>query len=249
MLQNLVNNALHYTREGGVTIAVSREAGNLTIAVADTGVGIPAAELDRVFDEYYRLDTPGARRKGFGLGLTIVRQISRLLGYAVKVESEAGQGTTFTVHVPGENLVATTSRGAAPRVAVAARSGAPKPAVLIIEDDAAVRDALELVLGLEGYPIWVADSAAAAESIFARHGAEIDVVVSDYHLGDERNGVELLEKLRATASRDLPAVILSGDTSPVLASIESVARVALLRKPVDARRLILILEDLFGAAG
>ena len=105
------------------------------------------------------------------------------------------------------------------------------------------------MLGLEGYPVRTANSAAAAEAAFAQHGAEIDVVVSDFHLGNNRNGIELLEKLRATVSRDLPAVILSGDTSPVLASIESVSRVALLRKPVDARRLIPKLEELFGSAG
>ncbi len=249
MLQNLVNNAIQYTREGGVTIAVNRDAEHLTIEVADTGVGIPAAELKRVFDEYYRVDTPGARPKGFGLGLTIVRQIGRLLGYVVNVRSEAGHGTTFTVHIPVANLVESTARRAIQRGATANLSAVPKPGVLVIEDDAAVRDALELVLGLEGYPIRTADSAAAAEAIFARHGEEIDVVVSDFHLGDGRNGLELLEILRATASRDLPAVILSGDTSPVLASIESVSRVALLRKPVEARRLILKLEELFGSAG
>ncbi len=248
MLQNLVNNALQYTREGGVTVTVQRDDAHLTIAIADTGIGIPAAELERIFDEYYRVNTPGARPRGFGLGLTIVRQISRLLGCAVKVESEAGRGTTFTVHIPVANLVEPTTRRATLGGVTVDRAGVPKPAVLVIEDDAAVLDALELVLGLEGYPIRVADSAAAAEAIFARHGAEIDVVVSDYHLGDGRNGLELLEKLRATASRDLPAVILSGDTSSVLASIESVSRVELLRKPVDARQLILLLEELFGSA-
>lgn len=249
LLQNLVNNALQYTREGGVTVALNRDAEKLDISVADTGVGIPAAEMDRVFDEYYRVNTPGVKRKGFGLGLTIVRQISRLLGYAVTIESPPGHGTTFTVHIPVDNLVAPTSFSATHRTTTASRSGAPKPAVLVVEDDAAVRDALELALGLEGYPIKVAASAAAAEALFASHGAEIDVVVSDFHLGDARNGLELLASLRAMASRDLPAVILSGDTSTLLSSIESVSRVVLLRKPVNARQLIQMLEELFGAAG
>jgi PAS domain S-box-containing protein len=248
MLQNLVNNALQYTREGGVTVTVQRDDTHLTIGVTDTGIGIPANELERVFDEYYRVDRPGARPKGFGLGLTIVRQISRLLGCVVEVQSAVGQGTTFTIGIPVANLVEPTARHATLRGVAADRSGVPKPGVLVIEDDAAVRDALELVLGLEGYPIRVADSAAAAEAIFARRGAEIDVVISDYHLEDGRNGLELLAKLRAAASRDLPAVILSGDTSSVLNHIESVSRVKLLRKPVDARQLILLLEELFGSA-
>ncbi len=249
ILQNLLSNALQYTRNGGVTVTVQRDAGHLRIAVADTGVGIPAAELARVFDEYYRVDTPGIRSRGFGLGLTIVRQIARLLGYEVKVESELERGTTFEVQVPAEQLVAATAALAVQAGSAHDRPAVPKPAVLVIEDDAAVRDALELVLTLEGYPVWVADSAAAADLTFARHGAEIDVVISDFHLGSDRNGLEVLGGLRSVAGRDLPAVILSGDTSPLLATIETVSRVVLLRKPVDARQLILRLEELFGSAG
>jgi CheY-like chemotaxis protein len=167
----------------------------------------------------------------------------------VQVESEVGRGTTFAVHIPGARVVAATTGRAVQPGPARDRPDVPKPAVLIIEDDAAVRDALELLLTLDGYPTRVADSAATAEEIFALHGAEIDVVISDFHLGNGRNGLEVLEQLRAEAGRDLPAVILSGDTSPVLASIQSVARVVLLRKPVDARQLIVKLEELFGAAG
>jgi PAS domain S-box-containing protein len=249
ILQNLFSNALQYTRDGGVTVTVERNAGYLCIAIADTGVGIPAAELDRIFDEYYRGETPGIRSRGFGLGLTIVRQIARLLGYVVKVESEVLRGTTFTVQVPAEQLVAVAAASVGQPGLARDRPTAPKPAVLVIEDDAAVRDALELVLTLEGYPVWAADSAAAAQETFARHGGEIDVVISDFHLGSDRNGLEVLDELRAMAGRDLPAVILSGDTSPLLATIESVARVVLLHKPVDARQLVRKLEELFGSAG
>jgi PAS domain S-box-containing protein len=249
MLQNLVNNGLQYTAAGGVTVAVQRDDAHFAITVADTGIGIPAVELERIFDEYYRVNAPGApASKGFGLGLTIVRQISRLLACSVDVQSEVGRGTTFTVRFPVSDLVAPSTRHVVHGATVAGRSSAPKPGVLIVEDDAAVRDALDLVLGLEGYPVRAAESAAAAEAIFARHGAEIDVVVSDYHLDDDRNGLELLAKLRASASRDLPAVILSGDSSAVLDDIESVPRVKLLRKPVDAGQLILMLEGLFGSA-
>ncbi len=248
LLQNLLNNALKYTREGGVTVSVHRDADYLRIEVADTGVGIPAPELDRVFDEYYRVDTPGARPRGFGLGLTIVRQIARLLGYTVTVESELGRGTTFALVIPAGNLVEPSAGQTATAGPAHERSDIPKPGILIIEDDAPVRDALQLVLKLEGYPVHVAESADAAEALFASCGAEIDLVVSDFQLGDGRNGLELLEKLRSRADRDLPAVILSGDTSPALAAIGNVRRVALLRKPVDTPRLISLLEELFGAA-
>ncbi|MEO8224080.1 MAG: ATP-binding protein [Gammaproteobacteria bacterium] len=248
VLQNLLNNALKYTRQGGVTVSVHRDDSSLRIAVTDTGVGIPAGEIDRVFDEYYRVDTPGARPRGFGLGLTIVRQIARLLGYTVTAESELGRGSTFALLVPAASLVEPAAGHVVPDTRPGRHLDIPKPGILIIEDDAPVRDALQLVLGLEGYPVHAAESAAAAEDLFGRHGADIDLVVSDYQLGDGRNGLELLEKLRARAGRDLPAVILSGDMSPALAAIGTFARVALLRKPVDAPRLVALLEELFGAA-
>ena len=249
LFQNLLTNALQYTRAGGVTVDLEREPERVTIRVTDTGVGIPEAEIDRIFDEYYRANTPGDRPRGFGLGLTIVRQIGQVLGFLVHVESEVGRGTTFAVHIPGAQFVEAATGPAVPPGAALERLDVPKPAVLVIEDDAAVRDALQLLLTLDGYPTQVADSAAVAEALFAHHGAEIDLVISDYQLGNGRNGLELLEKLRGMAGRDLPAVILSGDTSPGLARIQTVSRVVLLRKPVNARQLIVRLEELFGSAG
>lgn len=249
VLQNLVNNALQYTREGGVTVDFALDAAGLALRIADTGIGIPADALERVFDEYYRVNPAGTGQssRGFGLGLTIVRQISQLLGYTVQVESTPGKGTIFTLLVPAADLVDEPVVGASIAGPASMSMDVPKPSVLVVEDDAAVRDALDLVLRLEGYPTRVAGSAAAAMEIFVAEGADIDVVVSDFHLGEGRNGLELLKEMRSEAGRYLPAVILSGDTSPVLAAIESVSRVVLLRKPVDAARLVARVEELFGA--
>ena len=248
MLQNLLANAIHYTREGGVTVTAWRGTTQLTVEVRDTGIGIPAGQIERIFDEYFRGESQGEQPRGFGIGLTIVRQISQLLGYTVEVTSEPGRGSVFRVQIPVSHLVESTSGKVPQPGPLVPRADVAKPAVLIIEDDDAVRDALALVLTLEGYPTLVAASAEAAEWVFAHKGSEIDVVVSDFQLGEGRNGLQVLEQLRAVAARDLPAVILSGDTSPVLASIESVPRATLLRKPVDARQLIKVIEALFGAA-
>jgi CheY-like chemotaxis protein len=83
--------------------------------------------------------------------------------------------------------------------------------------------------------------------LFAREGPNIDLVVTDFHLNGPENGLQLLDSLRATAGRDLPAVVLSGDTSPILRHVGALSRVQLLRKPVEARHLIRTLEQLFGS--
>lgn len=248
LIQNLLTNALQYTRVGGVSIRTARTATHFTIEVTDTGVGIAPDQIELVFDEYYRVARPGAGRRGSGLGLNIVRQISRLLGYGVEVESELGRGTTFRLAIPQDRVVEAGLRKAAVAAVGYADSGpeVPKPAVLIIEDDDAVRGALELILKLDGYPVWVAATAEAANSLFAREGPNIDLVVTDFHLNGPEDGLQVLDGLRAMASRDLPAVVLSGDTSPILRHVGELSRVQLLRKPVEAKHLIRTLEQLFG---
>ena len=249
LVQNLLTNALQYTRVGGVSIRTVRTATHLNIEVTDTGVGIAPDQTERIFDEYYRMERPGAGRRGSGLGLNIVRQISRLLGYGVEVESELGRGTTFRLLIPEDHLVEpgmrTTTLPAAGFADV--ETGLLKPSVLVIEDDDAVRGALELILKLNDYPVRVAATAEVAEALFAREGPDIDLVVTDFHLNGPDNGLQVLDRLRATAGRDLPAVVLSGDTSPILRHAGQLSRVQLLRKPVEARHLIRTLEQLFGS--
>ncbi|MFZ1624780.1 MAG: ATP-binding protein [Gammaproteobacteria bacterium] len=249
LVQNLLTNALQYTRVGGVSIRTMRTATHLNIEVTDTGVGIAPDQTERIFDEYYRMEQPGAGRRGSGLGLNIVRQISRLLGYGVVVESELGRGTTFRVAIPQDRLVAAGMRAVVVPVTRSADAGAEllKPSVLVIEDDDAVRGALELILKLNDYPVRVAATAEAAEKLFAREGPDIDLVVTDFHLNGPDNGLQVLDRLRLTAGRDLPAVVLSGDTSPILRHAGQLSRVQLLRKPVEARHLIRTLEQLFGS--
>ena len=103
VMMNLVRNAVSYTLEGGlVSIEAQAEGpGQVALTVADTGIGIPREDLDRVFDRFYRTDASRTRSTGgFGLGLAIARDLVEAMGGTITVESEIGTGSRFTVHLP-----------------------------------------------------------------------------------------------------------------------------------------------------
>ncbi|MBA2274616.1 MAG: two-component sensor histidine kinase [Actinobacteria bacterium] len=102
MIRNLLENAFHYTpREGRVTIEVSERGGNALVEVGDTGIGIPLEAQSRVFERFYRVDRGRSRDSGgTGLGLAIAKHVIELHGGHIQVESELGQGSTFTARIP-----------------------------------------------------------------------------------------------------------------------------------------------------
>lgn len=101
MLRNLIENAIRYTDQGRVWVDCRRVGGSLHIEVHDTGIGIPADQLGRIFEEFHQVQpAEGASVQGLGLGLSIVQKLSRLLGHEISVRSAAGRGTVFSIEVP-----------------------------------------------------------------------------------------------------------------------------------------------------
>ena len=97
-LKNLLNNAAKYTEQGSITVSAKLDGDCVEIAVADTGVGIPAADLPHIFDEFRQVARKGrSAQQGTGLGLAIVRRSVELIGGSIQVESEESKGTTFTI--------------------------------------------------------------------------------------------------------------------------------------------------------
>ena len=100
MIRNLLSNALKYTRRGKVLLGCRRRDGMLSIEVWDTGIGIPDAELQAIFEEYHQLDNAARERsRGLGLGLSIVQRLGNLLGHRVRVRSQPGKGSVFAIEV------------------------------------------------------------------------------------------------------------------------------------------------------
>jgi PAS domain S-box-containing protein len=246
LLQNLIGNAIKYTDQGTVTLRCLREDAALVIAIEDTGIGIPADKLERIFDEYYQVDTHGTKRMGVGLGLAIVKEVARLLGFTVQITSAVGEGTRASVRIPNRLLVAGAAP-ATPEVAQASVEGAHKARIILVEDNDGVRLATQTFLKFEGYEALSAGSVADAEKLFAAMRPS-NIVIADYHLDGRNTGLDMLLRLREKLGRDVPGIVLSGDLPAVLRSLKApVARCKFLGKPVDIAALVDAIAELSAA--
>src|ERR1700681_1767373 len=152
LLQNLIGNALKYTERGHVGISQNVDPDALVLKIEDSGVGIPEDKLERIFDEYYQIGPQGTQRLGVGLGLAIVREVSRLLGYSVAVTSTVGEGSCVSVRIPRHRLLSEAEAPARENGDISTTNGLSRGRLVLLEDNDSVRMATELFLTLEGFP-------------------------------------------------------------------------------------------------
>lgn len=243
LLQNLIGNAIKYTDSGSVGVDVVLDSEALAIRIDDTGIGIPPDKLERIFDEYYQVDTQGTKRMGVGLGLAIVREVAQLLGFKVQILPRPGGGTRAQIVVPRQCLT-TVSPGLEPAVVEPGATTGVRPRLLLVEDDDSVRAATELFLRFEGYEVESAGSAAKAHEMFASARPQ-DVLITDYHLDGMNTGVELITALRQQLGHEIPGIILTGDLPAVIRRVgNSLPACRFLPKPVDTQVLMDAITEL-----
>lgn len=241
MLQNLLANALRYTDRGQVTLScIPYHPGCALIEVADTGIGIPDAAKPRIFEDFFQATARGeGHRGGAGLGLGIVRRLAGLLNIPIEVSSRVGTGTRFSLQV---SVLEQPSAGVEDRGGVAAQH--PGRCIVLIEDDRAMRDALRTYLRLDHHTVHTAGSLTELDAVLRELADPPAILISDFHLGPTERGSEAIERIRVHFKRPIPAILLTGDTSAVPARISQEAGVRMLNKPVDAQRLVSLMDEL-----
>jgi PAS domain S-box-containing protein len=246
LFQNLIGNALKYTEQGYVRISLEFDPDALVLKIDDSGVGIPGDKLERIFDEYYQIGPQGAQRLGVGLGLAIVREVSRLLGYSVAVASTAGKGTCVSVRVPRHRLLLETAAPARANADISTTNGLSKCRLVLLEDNDSVRMAAELFLTLEGFETRTAATVSDAKSLLVNMQPG-DVFITDYHLEGKLTGLDVLQQLRSQQGRDVPAILLSGDLQSMMRVVKtSIPHCRFLSKPVDTKALLSAIAELSG---
>jgi PAS domain S-box-containing protein len=247
ILMNLVSNACQYTAPGGAVTVSAREAGEFVqIDVADTGIGISPDHQSKVFERFYRVDDPNVSEfPGTGLGLAIVKSLVEMHEGHIWLQSELGQGTTFsfTLRAVTESLPVGESSQPLAVVPEGEESAQPEAAlemngegrhVLVVEDDKDIADLIGRHLAHHGYRVSIAGR--AQEALEKARADKPGLITLDIYLPDA-DGFELLQQLKNDpATRDIPVVIVSvmGDPQEGL----RLGAVDYLTKPIDPLRLV-----------
>jgi two-component system CheB/CheR fusion protein len=247
MVRNLLANAVKYTERGRILIGCRHHGDKLRLEVWDTGIGIPADQLQAVFEEFRQLNNPARERSlGLGLGLSLVQRLGGLLGVSIDVRSRLGAGSVFAVEVP---LAAGAEDAWHPDAGRrAAERTEAHGSLLIIEDDPMLLDLLALLFQDEGHQVATAQDGRQALALAATGELRPDIILADYNLPGGMNGLQAITRLRETLHRDIPAVIMTGDISTATSQAIAPTNCIQLNKPVKSDDLSSLIQQLLAAA-
>jgi CheY-like chemotaxis protein len=231
VIENLVTNAVKFTPTGGrIAVTLARDGDEVVVEVADTGIGIPRQEQQRIFERFYQVESTSTRKYGgIGLGLAIVRQILDAHGCAIEVDSEPGRGAAFRFRLPvADDALARRGQG---------------PRLVVVDDDVPFARALAEHLEAAGYRVRVAGSFQGADRLVRELRPR--AVVLDRLLPDG-DGFDLVARWRQSLDAvEMPIVVVSVRDEGALAL--RLGANATLVKPVDPRAVREAVESLLPA--
>jgi len=236
MLRNLLANAIKYTQPHGRILLGCRHCGDMVrIEVWDTGIGIAADQLGSIFDEFHQVDNPAREReRGFGLGLTIVRELGQVLGHTIEVRSWPGRGSVFSIKVTRGAISQLASMPDPAAAATVLDHAVSDKMIVLVEDDPGVRYSLEFLLAAGGHRVISAKDGPTALALLDKETTPPDLILTDYNLPGGMNGIDVLAALRSRLGPDLPGIVLTGDIAKdTLAKIQQ-ANCIMLSKPAAA---------------
>lgn len=236
LLSNLLSNSIRYTKKGKIDIQVIEKTENsIELVISDTGIGINSEQQKYVFEEFYQVNnTERDRKKGLGLGLSIVKRLCDLMNIPLTMESEERVGTIFTLKFPKcspvESYLSTMQK---------------KPwslaniCIAVIDDDESVLMATKALLEQWGASIIAAES---ADSIIQQQensaSNSINLIISDYRLRNQVTGIDAIEAIRKYQSTpELPALLISGDTDPAILRYVANSGYTMIHKPIKPAQL------------
>ena len=231
ILRNLLSNAVRYTDSGGILFNCRQRKNEVWIEVWDTGIGISESEQEQIFDEFYQINNAERdRQQGLGLGLAIVQKQAQLLGHELSLVSCIGKGSRFRL-----KLKPATPSNLHQLDQSAITEQLSDRRILIIDDDDAILEGMRMTLEVWGCQVFTASNLDEASSICNQ--AVPEVIISDFRLRENINGINVVQQLREQLNKNIPALLITGDTAPDRLQQAQKSDLILLHKPVQPAKL------------
>jgi len=234
VINNLLSNAVRYTDHGSIQIRTHLNNGYIEIDITDTGKGIPENEQEEIFTEFYQLHNPERdKQKGLGVGLAIVKRLCDLQSWTVSLRSIVDEGSTFTLTIPVGDPLKVSKQ---PSKSFSNRQ-LTDIKVIIIEDDANVRDGL--IALFEGWGCSVLHGETTEEIIQQDTSAnwQPDLICSDFRLRNNLSGIDVISDLKEYYKEDIVSILITGDTDPQRVQMAKESGLTVLHKPVKPAQL------------
>jgi signal transduction histidine kinase len=244
ILQNLLANALRYTRKGGVLMGCRLKGDEIRIEVHDTGPGIPKAQQEAIFVEFQRGMASAGDQAGFGLGLSIVRRFATVLGHDIRLASRLGHGSTFSLTLPRAELANVPGEDRGVQRIDFQYSGLEGAKILLIENDPSSAEAMAALLEKWGCDVAPTRSTADALERIGALGGAPDAIIADLHLDNGESGLAAVSEIRQQFTKSIPALIVTADYSEKAAREAGVYGLEVLKKPVKPAEMRALLSFL-----
>lgn len=252
VLTNFVDNALKYTRRGGILVSARPRGDRLRLAVWDTGLGIAPEHLPHVFDEFYQVDNPQRDvARGLGIGLAIVKRLVDLLGGEVGVRSRQDHGSVFWVDLPRRPPTPTPAAPALAPTATPAPASIDTtelplvpPRVLLLDDEQPVGEAVRMWLAPYCERIEITTRLSDACAQVRATPEDFDAFIVDFRLADPQDGIQATAELRQLAGRRVPTILVTGDTDPERVRAAYASDLVVMFKPVQPEVLLRTLHQI-----
>lgn len=247
IIQNFLSNALNYCPQkniqGKVLLGVKRKKNSLIIEVWDNGPGINQTDQAIIFKEFERL-AQTQEKSGLGLGLAICDRIAKLLNVHISVKSTLGKGTCFSVTLPRSRTKVTPKEAIENNSLNTVTSEFLNLPILLVDNDAIMLKAIQTQLEEWGCKVLAAKDESTLTSQLNKHDFTPKIVISDYHLDNDENGVDLIEKTLSKQVWKVPCIICSADPSEQVREHTNSAQFYFMRKPIKALALKKLMKQL-----
>ncbi len=235
VLQNLISNAIKYTKEGNVLVGCRRCKKELKIEIHDTGPGIPAHQFSNIFKEFNRLDSTAKDTRGLGLGLSVVQRITNILNHNIDIKSSLDKGSIFSITLPISKAVEQTQTKSNSGDIFRAQniSGIN---VLCIDNEIKILEGMDILL--TGWNCNVSTASSSVEVVEKLNQCDHTphIILADYHLEDE-SGLDAIATVHKTLNQKIPAIIITADHSAQVALKVEQQGIKILRKPLKPAQL------------